>query len=661
MNLKQKKKQVVAVALAIVLAAGSGLAAVPAAAPVYAAEAQTSNSDLGVATRSISDIRQAFQETYDYNALRNSTITYTETPRLDRVEQLRAGAVDSTDGLQAVNLIRYIAGLDSVTNNTAFATETQHTAAFLAFRGQGLIGVPTSFPGKPTNMKQAFYNTAEDGFEESLLYTSSGNIGLPDTVFSYVKDTNKLSTLENRRWLLNDNLKTVGFGFAEKDGGSVASLYVDKTDASKQSSQKTVVWPAQKMPMELFGSEQSWSITLGDLEKNKIINDVNAGKGYFKVTLTKIADQNGEVNNGQSLTFTLDGTGNGGQMWLDEEGVYGSKNPTIIFKPSNLTYKAGDVYEVKVTGLVEPMTYTVTFFDALGEGTGYTATFAAGGAQGTVASMVADEETGELTLPSSSGLTRQDYTFQGWRSSADNEVYNAGEKVTLTQNTTFTAQWEMNSSLADKELVLDTQSLYMIAGISQHDFLVEGINDLTGLEVTSGDESVATVELVDGEDERGAKYRITAQEEGDTQITVNFGNQTATIDVVVYPVAGSITLDTVSYTMAPGDIYDIGITVRDPDNNPLSGEAVQAMFESGKLRVVDSRTGSVVRMQQLPNGNFRLTAVDTGTCYIECGVMKDAWTPATRASIRVDVQRRAVQGGVSARNTSYWAEEPTTR
>ena len=34
MNLKQKKKQVVAVALAIVLAAGSGLAAVPAAAPV---------------------------------------------------------------------------------------------------------------------------------------------------------------------------------------------------------------------------------------------------------------------------------------------------------------------------------------------------------------------------------------------------------------------------------------------------------------------------------------------------------------------------------------------------------------------------------------------------------------------------------------------------
>ena len=44
-----------------------------------------------------------------------------------------------------------------------------------------------------------------------------------------------------------------------------------------------------------------------------------------------------------------------------------------------------------------------------------------------------------LERPSVSG-----YTFLGWKSSADGKVYDAGEKVEITKDTTFTALWRNN-------------------------------------------------------------------------------------------------------------------------------------------------------------------------------------------------------------------------
>ena len=77
--------------------------------------------------------------------------------------------------------------------------------------------------------------------------------------------------------------------------------------------------------------------------------------------------------------------------------------------------------------------------------------------------------------------------------------------------------------------------------------------------------------------------------------------------MTVYPKGGSITLDTVNYRMAPGNIYDIGVTVTDGDGQALSGSQVQQMVRNGTLRVSDSRTGSIVNLTQLANGNFRVT------------------------------------------------------
>ena len=210
---------------------------------------------------------------------------------------------------------------------------------------------------------------------------------------------------------------------------------------------------------------------------------------------------------------------------------------------------------------------------------------------------------------------------------------------------------------------LDTQVVYMINEVSLYDFLVTGNNDTDNITVTSSDESVATVALQDAADTRGAKYRVTTHGTGEATITVGYNGETATMKVVVYPKGGSITLDTVNYKMAPGNIYDIGVTVTDGNGTALSGEQVQQMVANGELRVTDSRTGSIVDLTQLPNGNFRVTGKNAGTCYITYEVIQDG-VAVTHASVKVDVAAGTTQGGVATRDTSWWADksvDPTTQ
>ncbi len=212
----------------------------------------------------------------------------------------------------------------------------------------------------------------------------------------------------------------------------------------------------------------------------------------------------------------------------------------------------------------------------------------------------------------------------------------------------------------ESSVTLDTQVVYMINDVSLYDFLVEGNNDTGNITVTSSDENVATVALEDGADTRGAKYRVTTHGTGEATITVTYNGESTTMDVVVYPKGGSITLDTVNYRMAPGNVYDIGVTVTDGNGTALSGEQVQQMVQNGTLRVTDSRTGSVVSLEQLANGNFRVTGRNAGTCWITYEVFQNNEAVA-RASVRVDVEAGAAQGGVATRDTSWWANKSASQ
>lgn len=122
---------------------------------------------------------------------------------------------------------------------------------------------------------------------------------------------------------------------------------------------------------------------------------------------------------------------------------------------------------------------------------------------------------------------------------------------------------------------------------------------------------------------------------------------------------GCIMLDTANYIMAPGNIYDIGITVKDGNGRTLSGAEVQSLYKTGKLKVTDSRTGSIANLTQLSNGNFRVTGKNPGTCYIvyEGG--------GNHASVKIDVKKGEKQHGTAVRNTSFFTQnigisKPTT-
>ncbi|WP_164997147.1 leucine-rich repeat domain-containing protein [Clostridium minihomine] len=105
---------------------------------------------------------------------------------------------------------------------------------------------------------------------------------------------------------------------------------------------------------------------------------------------------------------------------------------------------------------------------------------------------------------------------------------------------------------------------------------------------------------------------------------------------------GAVTLDTRTYTMAPGNIYDIGVK--------LAGNA------SAKTRRMTSSRDGIASVRQLPNGNYRVTALRPGTTYITFTIYnpKDGKTEITHSSIKFVVTAGVKQNGVACRQTTYF-------
>ena len=101
---------------------------------------------------------------------------------------------------------------------------------------------------------------------------------------------------------------------------------------------------------------------------------------------------------------------------------------------------------------------------------------------------------------------------------------------------------------------------------------------------------------------------------------------------------GSIMLDTSSYQMAPGNIYDIGVTL---------------VGTEGKLVTVRSSRDGIANVTKLSNGNYRVTALNPGITYIIFEI-SDGSQELTHASVGVTVKTGVTQGGVSAKNISYF-------
>lgn len=131
-----------------------------------------------------------------------------------------------------------------------------------------------------------------------------------------------------------------------------------------------------------------------------------------------------------------------GQAVLNED--YTIASPTNLSKPgyifsgwkssvNGVTYQAGEVVK-----LSEATTYTAQW-----KLNTFNVSYALGGGSGTLPSTASYEVGKTVTLASATGITRDKYRFIGWRSSANNTVYQPGQTFVMSQEVILTAEWEL--------------------------------------------------------------------------------------------------------------------------------------------------------------------------------------------------------------------------
>lgn len=318
---------------------------------------------------------------------------------------------------------------------------------------------------------------------------------------------------------------------------------------------------------------------------------INLGSGYDDPRRSEVRVTLSE-RGGKTWTFH---SGSPADAFTVNNAYYG-QGRCIIFQPTGISYDDGDIFDVRIEGLSgtsDVLEYSVHFFEATSE------------------------------KPASQPEQQP-----------EDEPEREPER-------------EPEDGPEDPETIPQEAGLVqLVEDVSVHEFEIPA-----GARAVSSDTGVAAVTVAT---QGGARVcRIQARSTGACTVTVTGDGSPYQIDVFVLPKGGSITLDTVNYRMDEGDLYDIGVTITDGEGNRLSGAAVQQMYRNGVLRVSDSRTGSVVHLQQLPNGNFRVTGKNPGTCYIVYEIVQEgqAWT---HASVKLDVIPGQAQGGVATRDTSWW-------
>jgi hypothetical protein len=252
-------------------------------------------------------------------------------------------------GIDAVNLVRYIAGVpDDIELDAEYTDLCQHGAVLLT-----AVDQLTHTPSKPANMEQAFFDKGYKGTSSSnLAYDSQSNLPAR-SVFLYMDDSDagNIDRLGHRRWVLNPSMKKTGFGVAATKYGAMYSF--DKSRSNVYYDY--VAWPSPGVfPTNLFSNNHAWHISVNT-------------QMYGTPDINKIGVTLKHTNSGKVWTFsnsTPSSTATRSTYFNVNKGGYGISN-AIIFRPaleSSFQYQKGDVFQVTVSGLDKDLSYTVKMF-----------------------------------------------------------------------------------------------------------------------------------------------------------------------------------------------------------------------------------------------------------------------------------------------------------
>ena len=300
---------------------------------------------LGVAAHTQAEI-QAFANAHP--AYRNQVNIYRVAATDKPYTVGKLSAVNQQSGLNLINQIRYIAGLNAdVGLLDAMEEDMAATALVLrvyseqykAANGKDIL---THYPPRAAVLADAGY----DGlYAQGYAGAGRSNIAMgysaSSSILAYMSDAddNNVRTVGHRRWILNPSMGRTVFGA----NGRFTAMYAHDTTGA--GSQTKVAWPAQEMPRQYFSAGDPWSLSYGRL--------LSADK--VSVSLVRVRD---------GKTWNFSATSADGAFFV-ENSAYGQKG-CVIFRPNGLgEIAAGDTFNVSVTDAEsgEITRYTVRFFD----------------------------------------------------------------------------------------------------------------------------------------------------------------------------------------------------------------------------------------------------------------------------------------------------------
>ena len=277
-----------------------------------------------------------------------SSVTYRRAPSLAEPYSPGLMSMESLqNGLNMVNQVRYIAGLNADVVNADDVEENVAAAALI----NCLNDEQSHTPSRPAVLADSayddLYQKAYSGASSSNLYAGMRNMA--NAVLGYMNDSDNsnISRVGHRRWILNPPMGRTTFGYCDSRNtryGSFSGMYA--FDRSSSGRQAPVAWPSVQMPMSHFirANTQAWSVSF-----NRML-DVSA----IRVTLIRDSDH-------YAWHFSdndADGDFYVNNNWYGQPGC-------VIFRAATLSsISAGDSFHVLITDTANgtALIYTVAFF-----------------------------------------------------------------------------------------------------------------------------------------------------------------------------------------------------------------------------------------------------------------------------------------------------------
>lgn len=254
-------------------------------------------------------------------------------------------AVNRQEALNALNFVRYIAGIPSDVQLKDSYNDGCQIGSLVNAANNEL----SHYPSKPEGMSDELYNQQMSG--KSNIAWNYGNLS-KTVVYAWLHDTDSynMAALGHRRWVLYPEMQYTGFGQVE----TYNSMYAFDRSRSDTFAGDYIAWPAANTPYELmndrWGEQAVFSVSL----KNCTIPDKSAVKVTMKSTKlnkTWVLDQNSQDTD---------------SAYLNIDTAYYGYQPCIIFRTEELP--ENDTVDISITGVTKngsarPIQYTVQFFN----------------------------------------------------------------------------------------------------------------------------------------------------------------------------------------------------------------------------------------------------------------------------------------------------------